>query len=484
MDKRKIKILMLAAEATPIAKVGGLGDVIGALPKSLNNKQSEIIIFLPFYGVIDTKLFSAIKVFSRIKITVNNNNEFFDLWKTFLPGSNIPVYLIKHKFFNTKKIYWGGRVQLSNKYSRKTNDIKRFTYFTYASLEAVKKINFQPNIVHAHDWHTALAADYIKNDKSNFFKNTKTIYTIHNLANQGIAKPQIVKFSKLDPSLPIIKADLKNGDINFMVQGILSSDAITTVSPTYAKEILTHYEGAGLDNIIKKRKKDLFGILNGIDTKFFNPAADKFISKKYSIKNLNYKIKNKLTLQKKLGLPQDKNIAVAGLISRFVWQKGLELFTEKFLALNCQFIFLGTGEKKYETFLKNLAKKYPKKIKVVLGFDEALAHQIYAGADIFLMPSRFEPCGLGQMISMRYGTVPIVRATGGLADTVNDKTGFKFKNFNSESFNKEINKALNVFYDKPKNWRQLQTNGMKKDFSWDKSAKEYLRLYKKLIYQH
>jgi starch synthase len=277
-----------------------------------------------------------------------------------------------------------------------------------------------------------------------------------------------------------------------MVQGILSSDAITTVSPTYAKEILNHYEGAGLDNILKKRKNDLHGILNGIDTDFFNPAKDKFIQQKYAAKTIDKKTKNKLALQKKLGLPQNKSIALAGLVSRLVWQKGIELFTEKFSQLNCQFIFLGAGDKKYEALLKNLEKKYPRQFRVILGFDEALAHQIYAGADIFLMPSRFEPCGLGQMIAMRYGTVPVVRKTGGLADTVegvksqkskvksNMETGFVFKKFDSATLYKTLKQALNVYYNKPKIWHRLQLNGMKKDFSWNKSAKEYLKLYKKL----
>jgi len=471
---KKIKILMVSAEAAPLVKVGGLGDVAGSLPPALKNLGCDVHLVLPMYGVINRKKYNIKKIISNFKMASGKRQIKINIWQTSLPRTSVKVYLIE------QKQYFGPKIVYSKK-----NNSERFLFFSLAAVNILEELNFQPDIIHCHDFHTALITDLLKTGDWPFLKNTKTIYTIHNLNYQGKSDTEVLKTGNLEKnSLSSLSRDARDGDINFMAQGILNADLVTTVSKTYAKEITTSFFGAKLDNIIKKRKKDLFGILNGIDTKFFNPAADKFISKKYSIKNLNYKIKNKLTLQKKLGLPQDKNIAVAGLISRFVWQKGLELFTEKFLALNCQFIFLGTGEKKYETFLKNLAKKYPKKIKVVLGFDEALAHQIYAGADIFLMPSRFEPCGLGQMISMRYGTVPIVRATGGLADTVNDKTGFKFKNFNSESFNKEINKALNVFYDKPKNWRQLQTNGMKKDFSWDKSAKEYLRLYKKLIYQH
>jgi starch synthase len=266
-----------------------------------------------------------------------------------------------------------------------------------------------------------------------------------------------------------------------MVQGILGSDLINTVSPTYAKEILGHYQGANLENILKKRKTDLFGIINGIDTGFYNPANDNLISQKYSLKNLDKKIANKLALQKQLGLPIDKNIALVGLTSRLVWQKGLDLITENFNKLNCQFVFLGTGQPKLEQQLFALAKKFPLQFSTQIKFDEKLAHLIYAGADIFLMPSRFEPCGLGQMIAMNYGTIPLVRATGGLADTVNNKTGFTFKKYSEAELYKTIKQALTIFYKKPKIWNQLKINGMKKDFSWNKPAQEYLKLYKKLL---
>jgi starch synthase len=350
-------------------------------------------------------------------------------------------------------------------------------------LETSKKLNFKPDIIHANDWHVALTADLIKtiNQKNDFFNKTKILYTIHNLASQGKAKANIIGYTKINPELPIIKVDARDGDINFMIQGILGSDLINTVSPTYAKEILDHYLGAGLENILAKRKKQLYGIINGIDADFFNPETDNLINQKYSLKNLEKKIANKLALQKQLGLPVDKNIALIGLVSRLVWQKGLDLMTENFSRLNCQFIFLGTGQPKLEQQLLNLAKKFPKQFSAQIKFDEKIAHEIYAGSDIFLMPSRFEPCGLGQMIAMRYGTVPVVRATGGLADTVNKKTGFSFKKYSSEELYKIIDEALTVYYKNKKLWRQLKINGMKKNFSWDKPAKEYLKLYKKLL---
>jgi len=484
MDKRNIKIkaLFLSAEVAPLAKIGGLGDVAGALPQNLLKLGVDIRICLPFYGSIDQKKYSAKKIIANLAVPIDGKKETVDVYQANLPGSKVLVYLIKHLFFDSKEIYIGKPLMLGGKYTKPLDELKRFAFFTRAALEAAKKLNFRPDVIHANDWHVALAADFIKtlNRQNNFFAKTKTLYTIHNLANQGITKPDIIGYTKIDPELPVIKVDAKDGDINFMVQGILGSDLINTVSPTYAKEILEHYQGAGLEKILAKRKKDLYGIINGIDTDFFNPATDNLIKQKYSLDNLDKKVINKLDLQKQLGLPVNKNMASIGLVSRLVWQKGLDLITENFSRLNCQFVFLGTGQKEHEQQLLNLSKKFPEKFSAQIKFDEKLAHKIYAGADIFLMPSRFEPCGLGQMIAMRYGTVPLVRATGGLADTVNNQTGFSFKKYSSQELYKTINKALRVYYKNKKLWQSLQLNGMKTDFSWDKSAKEYVKLYKKI----
>ncbi|MBU2007540.1 glycogen synthase [Patescibacteria group bacterium] len=496
--KFAIKVLFLSAELVPLAKVGGLGDVAGALPIALAKLGVDIRICLPFYGLIDSKKYSAKKIISNLSVSISNKNELVDVWQTFLPTTKIPVYLIKHNFFDSKEIYLNDkkhrlpRLNYKARDDKRSDNLKRFAFFTRAALEVSKKINFQPNVVHANDWHVALAADFIKtlNKKDNFFIKTKTLYTIHNLANQGITKTNIVEYAKINKNLPIIKVDAQDGDVNFMVQGILGSGLINTVSPTYAKEILMHYQDAGLDKILKKRKKDLYGILNGIDTDFFNPVTDNLIKQKYSLKNLKQKKANKLALQKQLGLPADKKIALVGLVSRLVGQKGIALFNKNFSKLNCQFVFLGTGQKKYEQQLLNLSKKFPRQFSAQIKFDEKLAHLIYAGADIFLMPSRFEPCGLGQMIAMRYGTVPVVRATGGLADTITPlkkrasgikSTGFVFKKYLSEELYKKLNQALTVFYKQPKLWQQLQAAGMKQNFSWDKSAMEYFKLYRRLI---
>lgn len=482
MENKKIKVLFLSAEVTPIAKVGGLGDVAGALPKALASLNADVRLCLPFYGFIRGK-YRAKKI-AGFKMPFNGREEKIEVFQTALPKTKIPVYLLKHALLSGQTIYGSQQTnEKDGRYLNKEEDLLKFAFFTRVSLAAAQALNFKPEIIHANDWHTALSADYLKtfNKENIFLKNTKTIYTIHNLANQGMARPELVKISGLNPKLPVIKADLKNGDLNFMVQGILSSDFVTTVSPTYAKEILTHRLGADLDNILRKRKKDLYGILNGLDTDSYNPAADEFIKQKYSPNTIDKKTVNKLWLQKKLGWRPDKNIALVGLVSRLVWQKGLELITEKLSELACQFIFLGTGQPEYEKYLKNLEKKFPEKFSARINFDEKLARQIYAGADIFLVPSRFEPCGLTQLIAMRYGAVPLARATGGLADTVNENVGFSFKEFSQKKFSQTLKKALEIYYEEPARWRQLRINGMKKNFSWNKSAREYLKIYRRAM---
>ena len=441
----RLKILIAAAEVTPIAKVGGLGDVIGALPKALAGLNLDARVIIPFYGAIDKNKYKIKSTKPNVKIGAETIN----LYETRLPGSTVPVYLIEHNYFKGKEIY-------STTSADGPADMKKYDFFSRAILAAVKALDFKPDVIHLNDWHSAAAAALLKADP--YFKQTKTLYTIHNLANQG-----------------------RFGKKNYMAEGILNADLINTVSPAYAKEILTKEYGAGLEKILAKRKKRLYGILNGIDIDFFNPETDKFIKKNYSLKTLEKKRANKLFLQKNLGLRPDKNTALVGLVTRFVGQKGVQLITEKFSELNCQFVFLGTGEKRLETALLNLAEKFPDKFKIFFKFDEPLAHQIYAGSDIFLVPSLFEPCGLTQMIAMRYGSVPLVRSTGGLYDTVNDKIGFTFKNFNSAEFYKTLKRALKIYYGQPKIWRRLRLNGLKQDFSWNKSAKEYLKLYLKLL---
>ena len=459
---------MTASEMAPLAKVGGLADVVGSLPPALAKLGCDVRVAIPAYGSIDKKKIKAKKILANIAIKSGGQNLKINLWQTEV--GSITVYLLDcPKYFGKKEIY-------SN------SDSERFLFFSLAILQVLPLIKFKPDIIHTHDFHTALIPNLLKATKNPYFKNTKTLYTIHNLNHQGKSKIEVLSTGNLNKnSLKSLSRDAQDGDINFMVQGIISSDLVNTVSPTYAKEIATSIYGAGIEKVIRENQNKISGILNGIDIEFFNPAQDKYIKQNYTYKTLDKKQENKLALQKQLGLEQNKNIPLTGLISRLAWQKGLELFTEEAAELPCQFVFLGTGEKKYEDQLKGLAKKYPKKISAQITFNIKLAQQIYAASDIFLMPSRFEPCGLGQMIAMRYSAVPIVRATGGLSDTVNKKVGFSFSEFSAQAFTKTLKDALDLYYKKPSQWKKMQKRGMKKDFSWNKSAKEYLKLYKKLL---
>lgn len=500
---QKLKILIAAAEAAPLAKVGGLGDVIGALPKALAKLNLDVRIIIPFYEAIDRKKY---KIGFLKSIIINSDSRTYqqvDLWQTKLPGSAIPVYLIEHDYFKGENIYSS---KLNNKihklYPCNPDDISKFIFFSLAVIESIKCLDFKPDIIHLNDWHTAPIALYLKSvyQSDNFFNNIKTLLTIHNLANQGITNSGRVNSNNFNSNFPSIKSDLEDGNINFMAQGIINADLINTVSPTYAKEILTKKFGCGLDKMLSKRKNNLFGILNGLDHNFFNPTKDKYLRQRYSLKTLKGKSINKVALQKKLGLPVDKNIAVISLISRLVWQKGVDLVNSELIeAINkpdgsCQFVILGMGEEIYEKKLKLLNKKYTHLVKIQIKFDELLAHLIYAASDIFLMPSRFEPCGLGQMIAMQYGTIPLVYPTGGLIDTVNpleqnktssghknEEDGFIFQEFSTKGLSRVLRLALDIYYHDKKKWRSLQINGMKKDFSWENSAKEYLRLYKKIV---
>jgi len=465
--KKNIKILMAAAEIAHLAKVGGLADVVSSLPPALTKLGAEVRLIMPLYGSINKKKYKIKKIFSNISIPSAGKNIKINIWQASLQG--IKIYFIDNKkYFGKKEVYFG-------------NNSARFLFFSLAALTSLPIIKFKPDVVHCHDFHTALIPTLLKTADFPYFENIKTLYTIHNLNYQGKSEIEVLSTGNLNVnSLKPLAIDARDGDINFMVQGILSADAVNTVSPTYAKEITTSTYGAGLEKIIKANSHKISGILNGIDIDFFNPATDKNIYKKYSLNNLAGKQTNKLNLQKELKLPQDKDIALVGFVSRLAWQKGLELITKNIGKLDCQFVFLGTGQREYENQLKKLARKYPKKIKAKIMFDIGLAQKIYASSDMFLMPSRFEPCGLGQMIAMRYGTIPVARATGGLADTINRKLGFKFKEFEADALEKTLAKALNIYYKKPKKWLKMQKNCMKQDFSWNKSAKAYLKLYKNL----
>lgn len=468
-NKKKIKVLMAAAEASPLAKVGGLADVVGSLPIALNKLDCEARIIIPKYRHIDEKKFDLKKIASQVEVSVGKRKLKVNLWQTkkAIPGTT--VYLIEdNKYFIERSVY-------------KQNEPEDFLFFSQAILASLPYINFRPDIIHCHDFHTAAIPILLKTDKFFKLKNIKTLFTIHNLRFQGSSDPKILKVINLnEDSLISLARDAEDGDINFMVQGIINADLVNTVSPTYSREISTKKYAAGLEKIIRANRAKISGILNGINTSSFDPQTDKAINKNYSIKEVDKKIVNKLWLQKKLGLKQDQNQALVCFIGRLYGQKGIYLVDEEIINLPCQFVFLGTGDQGRETYLRQMAKKYLSKVSANIMFDLDLARQIYAASDVILVPSQFEPCGLIQMIAMRYGAIPVGRNTGGLADTINSRLGFKFKDFSTPSLKAALKRALNVYYKNPKKWLKLQKNCLKKDFSWDLSARKYLTLYKKL----
>lgn len=468
--KKKLKVLMAAAEAAPLIKVGGLSDVVGSLPKALSDNGCDVRIIMPKYDKIDIDKYKFEKT-KTFQVDINEKKDEVSVWQSRKAIAGATVYLIESKMFDSSDVYIH------------KNDPARFILFSTLCLEVMPVIGFKPDVLHCHDYHTAFILPLIKTGKYQYLEGVKTLYTIHNLNYQGKSDEEVLGVADLTHnSLVSLAEDMADGDINFMVQGIINADAVNTVSPTYAREITTKEYSAGLEKIVRANKNKLYGIINGIDLKFFDPSKDKYISRKYSINNIEKKIENKLDLQRAVGLPEDKDVAVAGFISRFVSQKGIELINDEVVKnSNCQFVFLGTGRKEYEEMVAKLARKYPEKVSANIMFDIGLAQKIYAGSDIFLMPSRFEPCGLGQMISMRYGTVVVARATGGLKDTIDDKVGFVFSSFSPKALKKSLKECLDVYYNYPNKWLKLKKNCLKKDFSWNKSAKEYLRLYKKLI---
>ena len=460
-----MKILFAASECAPFAKVGGLADVVGSLPKSLKEIGADVSVVLPMYGEINIKEEEIEIIKEDVKIFFNGKETSFNLKKTFLKDSDVPLILIENEE------YFKGGVYLTEDASSsgEEDEAARFFFFSRAALETAKIMDF--NVIHCHDWHTALIPYFVKKENLNF----KTVITIHNLGYQGIYKKDIPN--------KLLNENFDE-DINCLHLGILNSNLITTVSPNYAKEILTPEFGFGLESEIKKRKESLSGIINGIDESIFNPGTDHYILKNYTKETINIKKENKKALQKECFGFSDESIPVFSIISRLAEQKGFDLIEEIFEKLmeeNIQFIILGKGMKKYEDFFEKKSKEYPKKFFAKLGFDEKLAHKIYAGSDIFLMPSHFEPCGLGQLIAMKYGTVPLARAVGGLKDTIiHKKTGFLFESPKPSKLLGTIKESLD-YYKNKKIWEKIQDKGMEQDFSWQNSAKEYLKIYNKLF---
>lgn len=495
MAAKKLKILFVTSEIVPFVKTGGLADVSSALPQMLSELGHEVRIVIPKYGAVDDRKFKIHEIvrLKDLQIKIGDKDVVFSLKSCFLPGPRVRVQI----YFLDNQEYFGSRNGLyadpKTGKDYPDND-ERFILLSRAVMELIIKLGWIPDIIHLNDWQCGLIPAYLKTiyKDQESFDQFRTLFTIHNLAYQGEFPPTTFKKTGLPKELESSsKGILHDGKVNFMKSGLVFADVINTVSQTYANEIRTKEEyGEGLKDVLAKRKDSLFGIVNGIDTKVWNPEKDNQISTNYSLKNVENKIENKKELAEKFGLQYDENVPIIGLISRLYDSKGFDLVQKGFsdlLKLNCQIILLGTGDYKYHTYFEKMAAKHPKKFACYLGFNDELAHHIEAGADMFLMPSKYEPCGLNQMYSLVYGTVPIVRETGGLADTVirfNESTeegnGFIFKKYDVEEMIKEIKRAIKIFGDK-KIWQKIMKAGMKSDFSWDLSAKRYIELYKTIL---
>ncbi len=469
-------VVHIAAECTPFIKVGGLADVVGSLPQALTKKfQPAVIIPLPktVLRAYPWKLLTTITVpldlANHQKITIYNLRH----------SSGVTYYGLQHNLFE-EAIY---------NVVTGTTVVEKFAFFSLAAVTFIAEHLPQTKLVHCHDWHTALVPTFIDAArKTNQLKNNiPSIFTIHNIAYQGLTSKTLTKTFKLhvDQELALMENYHDVDQLNLMKIGILSADKITTVSPRYARELVSVEQPGGLSEFLQRRKRDLVGIINGIDVKSFNPSTDQALVQQYNKKTSRIgKARNKVSLQTQLKLPKS-TIPMIGLIGRLVEQKGFDILLpalEQLLSQSVvQFVIIGTGDQQYEIALQKLQQKYPQSLAVHIGFDDKLARRLYASSDFFLMPSRFEPCGLGQMIAMRYGTVPIVRATGGLADTVKNKiTGVVFTEYNTSALIQAIKQALNL-YQKPQNWYTMVNHCFVQDFSWKSSADDYYQLYQSLL---
>jgi len=490
-QKDPSRIVMFSAEVTPFAKVGGMGDVVGALPKALEKLGLNPAVVIPAYAsVLRQKQFDIkpCKTVPGFNVRMGNKTERARIFQTRLNNTEVDVYLIgSHKYFDRAGIY--DNPDSGEGYG---DNGERFLFFMKSGLELLLRLAIPVDILHCHDSHTALIPGImrIKYNRNPFFKNVGTLFTIHNLAYQGIYSPQVLRFAGIDGEhfYPMSPFEYWNR-VNFMKAGILMADKVNTVSQTYAVEIQTGPEyGHGLEGVLRSRRMDLSGIVNGIDYEEWNPETDPFIPAHFSSEDLSGKEKCKKYLQRHFKLPPvTGRVPLIGIVSRLADQKGFELIAEavpEIVALNMQMVILGVGQRKYHDLLQKIALRYSDKIAVRLEFDDELAHKIEAGCDMFLMPSRYEPCGLSQLISLKYGTIPIVRATGGLADTVapyekEGGTGFRFDGYSAKEMMTALKLALSV-YSKADHWRKLMVRAMSEDWSWNKSAQQYMQIYRSI----
>ncbi len=479
-----MKVLFASAEVAPFSKAGGLSDVIGSLPKYLE-KDAEIAIFTPLHGCIDTKKYEITELEnSEMWISFGGQPQKFRLFMTKLPNTNINVFFVHNDWYFTcfKEVYpkW-----LDTRYEH-----ERYVAFSLATLEYAKQLNFRADVIHSNDWHTAMIPLYIKANYKfdEFWSRTKNVFEIHNLAYQGVWFEDILDFANMRKDIVFNEWGCEHyGKVNWMKGALNYSDKIVAVSPKYAQEILTEEFGEGMDYTLRGHTDKLVGILNGIDYDVFNPKTDKNLAKNYDVNSIENKEENKKQICEYFGLKYNPERPLIALISRLVSQKGIDLIRQvenELKNMNADFVFLGSGDSSYENLLIWLSNN-TSNIRAYIGYKADLANQIYAGSDFFLMPSKFEPCGLSQLIAMRYGSLPIVRATGGLDNTVigyplDNSTGFKFWGYDGWQMKEAIDCALRVYHDKY-TFNSMRKSAMQSDFTWKKSAEEYLKLYKSLV---
>jgi len=480
-----MKILLVAAEVAPLAKTGGLADVAGSLPKALRALGHDIRIMLPAYSFIDAENWGFHSTGKKAEVIMGEETQYGEILEGKL--GEVTVYLLKCDIYFARSGIYG-----SPEDGDYPDNASRFVFLCAAALESLKALSFRPEIIHCNDWHTAFIPGLLRTRYTNdsFYKTMRTLYTIHNLGYQGVFSLEDLEGLGLEPWLLTDKGYLHEGMVNFMKGGIGLADSLNTVSPNYAREIQTAEAGFGLNELIHQRQDQLFGILNGIDYEIWNPKTDIYISKSFSINTVKHKRDNKLALQRELMFKEDPGIPIIGLISRLAEQKGINLLVQALSVLlqnnKMQFVGLGTGEKRYEEMMQELASAYPQQVRIELNYNESLAHRIYAGADVLVIPSSYEPCGLSQMIGLRYGTIPVARATGGLVDTVIDYSapsgkgnGFVFNDYSGKELQGSIERPVQLFSDSNE-WLELITRAMSIDYSWKNSALEYLALYYKI----
>ena len=472
-----MKVCFIAAEAAPFVKVGGLGDVIGSLPKSLRELGVDARVILPLYSSIDRERF-GLKYKAYQFVDLGWRHSYCGIFETEVDG--VPCYFVDNEqYFNRDSIYG------------QADDGERFAFFSKAALEILPSLDFKPDVVNVNDWHTALSViylDVLKSRKAEFYKDMKSVLSIHNIEFQGRFNPYEMG-NLLGLENKYFDALIYNGDVNLLKGAIQLADRVNTVSETYAREILDPYFSYGLDKILTVEQGKLRGILNGIDVDKFNPKTDPMIPVNYDLKTFEDKVQNKLAFQKEMDLEVNADIPLIGMVTRLTHQKGIDLIlqaSEEILKTGAQLVILGTGDAHYESALRSLEHYRHDRVRSILLFSNEMSAKIYAASDLFLMPSKTEPCGLSQLISMRYGTVPVVHRVGGLRDTVIPFTGVEGNGFTFESFQAgdmmdAIYRAVTCFYQSPDEWKQIIKNNLQKDVSWEQSAKKYLDLYHEVV---